>query len=208
MDFVYPPYCILCEGELERKHKLVCQSCWNRLEPFETAETYISQNRILSVYPYSNQMRTIIHQLKYSGKLHLAEHLGQAMADLVIKDKKLRTADFVIAVPLHKVKKRSRGFNQSDLLARKISQTSGINVIDNILLRKRYTQKQSLLPIDKRAKNVEGAFEVKNGDMLQGKNLVLVDDIITTGSTVNECIKVLRDAGSGNVTALAAAISA
>ena len=187
---------------------MICQSCWDRLEPADTAETYISQNRILSVYPYSSEMRTIIHQLKYYGKLHLAEHLGEAMADLLNKDKKIKGADFLIPVPLHKVKKRSRGFNQSELLARKISQLSGISMIDNVFLRKRYTENQSLLPIDKRAKNVEGAFEVKNGDILQGKNLVLVDDIITTGSTINECIKVLMDAGSGKVTALTAAVSA
>ena len=153
-------------------------------------------------------MRTIIHQLKYYGKLHLAEHLGQAMAELLIKDKKIRGADFIIPVPLHKVKKRSRGFNQSELLARKISQISGISVIDNVFIRKRYTENQSLLPIDERAKNVEGAFELINSDILQGKNLVLVDDIITTGSTVNECIKVLMEAGSGSVTALTAALSA
>ena len=84
LDFVYPPYCILCEADLEPENKLVCEKCWERLGTSSTMETQISKHRILALYPFSNDVRTIIHNLKYLNKRHLAVNLGSAIGKIIV----------------------------------------------------------------------------------------------------------------------------
>ena len=206
-DFVYPPYCILCEAELEPENKLVCNNCWERLTPSEELESFITQDQIFSVFPYSSDMKTIIHEFKYYGKTHLAGHLGTAVGKLVLENKQLSHTDYIVPVPLHKVRFRSRGFNQSELLSEIISEVTGISFITDQLIRKRYTETQANLPVNKRAKNVEGAFKIRDENIFNKKRVLLVDDVITTGSTILECIKVLKAGGAGEVKAVTAAMA-
>jgi len=145
---------MLCEAELEHENKLVCNSCWERLTPSEELESFISQDQIFSVFPYSTDLKTIIHEFKYYGKTHLAGNLGTAVGNLILKNKQLSNADYIVPVPLHKVRLRSRGFNQSELLSEKISEVTGISNITDQLIRKRYTETQANLPVNKRAKNL------------------------------------------------------
>ena len=207
LDFVYPPYCILCEADLEPENKLVCEKCWERLESSSTMETQISKHRILALYPFSNDVRTIIHNLKYLNKRHLAVNLGSAIGKIIVEDKNIRKWDFLIPIPLHKVKQRSRGFNQSELIVDAIAEVSSIEKDYRILIRHRYTKNQAALPMRERAANVKGAFSVLNKSRIEGKKIILVDDVITTGSTMLECIKVLKEAGAKEVTAVSAALA-
>jgi len=110
---------MLCEAELEPENKIVCDNCWERLTPSDELESFIAQDQIFSVFPYSSDMKTIIHEFKYYGKTHLAGNLGTAVGKLVLGNKQLSKADFIVPVPLHKVRLRSRGFNQSELLSEK-----------------------------------------------------------------------------------------
>ncbi len=207
LDFVYPPYCILCEAKLEPENRLVCTSCWERLEPYSTIDTFINQNRILSKYPYSKDMRTIIHNLKYRNKTDLAVNLGKSLGKMIREDKRIKNWDLLIPIPLHRVKKRSRGYNQSELLADKIRDLTSIRQDNSILVRHRYTKNQAALPIRERADNVKGAFSIADKTNVEGKKIILVDDVITTGSTVSECIRVLKDAGAKEVAALSVAMA-
>ena len=207
VDFVYPPYCILCEAKLEPENRLVCTSCWERLEPYSTVDTFINQNRIISKYPYSKDMRTIIHNLKYRGKTDLAVNLGRSLGKMIREDKRIKNWDLLIPVPLHRVKKRSRGYNQSELLSDKICDLTAIRQDNSTLVRHRYTKNQAALPIRERADNVKGAFSIADKTNVEGKKIILVDDVITTGSTVSECIRVLKDAGAKEVAALSAAMA-
>ena len=152
-------------------------------------------------------MKTIIHQFKYYGKTHLAENLGNVVGRLILENQLLLSSDYIVPVPLHKVRLRSRGFNQSELLSVKISEITGISIITNQLIRKRFTETQATLPVDKRAKNVEGAFQIRDENVFYEKRIILVDDVITTGSTILECIKVLNAGGAGEVTAVTAAMA-
>ena len=115
--------------------------------------------------------------------------------------------DLLIPIPLHKVKQRSRGFNQSELIADAITEVSSIEKDYSILIRHRYTRNQAALPMKERAENVKGAFSVVNNLKIKGKKIILVDDVITTGSTMLECIKTLKEAGAKEVVAFAAAIA-
>ena len=207
LGFVYPPYCILCEADLEPNNKLVCERCWERLEASSTRETYISKQRILALYPYTNDVRTIIHNLKYLNKTHLAVNLGSSIGKIIKEDKNIRNWDLLIPIPLHKVKQRSRGFNQSELIVDAIAEVSFIEKDNSILTRHRYTKNQAALPMRERAANVKGAFSIMNKLKIEGKKIGLVDDVITTGSTMLECIKVLKEAGAKEVAAVSAALA-
>jgi len=207
LGFVYPPYCILCEANLEPNNKLVCEQCWERLEASATGETQISKQRILALYLYSNDVRTIIHNLKYLNKTHLAVNLGSSIGKIIKEDKNIRNWDILIPIPLHKVKQRSRGFNQSELIVDAIAEVTSIEMDNSMLIRHRYTMNQAALPMRERAANVKGAFSVINKMKIEGKKIILVDDVITTGSTMLECIKVLKEAGAKEVAAVSAALA-
>ena len=209
LEFVYPPYCILCEAKLEPENKLVCTNCWERLGGISsTIETFISEQRILALYRYSTDVRTIIHNLKYRDKTHLAVNLGNSIGKIIKEDKNIRKWDILIPIPLHKVKRRSRGFNQSELIVDAITEVSSIEKDNSSLIRHRYTRNQAALPMKERAANVKGAFSVVNNLKIKGKKIILVDDVITTGSTMLECIKTLKEAGAKEAVALSAALSA
>ena len=198
---------MLCEAELEPENKIVCDNCWERLTRSEELESFIAQDQIFSVFPYSSDMKTIIHEFKYYGKTHLSGNLGTAVGKLVLENKQLSKADFIVPVPLHKVRLRSRGFNQSELLSEKISKVTGISYVSDQLIRERYTETQTNLPVSKRAKNVEGAFLIKDEKIFNKKRVILVDDVITTGSTILECMKVLKSGGAEEVMAVTAAMA-
>ena len=106
---------------------------------------------------------------------------------------------YIIPVPLHPSRLREREFNQSAILALVIGERLGIPVLTNILLRERHTMPQVELDMKERKKNVAGAFTVQNGEMVIDKDIILVDDVYTTGSTVNECAKALKENGAGMV---------
>jgi ComF family protein len=113
--------------------------------------------------------------------------------------------DFVVPVPLHWRKRFKRGFNQSALIAKELKFSDG--VLNTDLVRIRHTEEQSLLSAHARLKNIKGAFAVRKNHNLTGKNICLVDDIKTTGATLNECAKVLKEAGAGKVFAFVLAVA-
>jgi len=157
-------------------------------------------------YSYTNDVRTIIHNLKYLNKTHLAVKLGSSIGKIIKEDKSIRNWDLLIPIPLHKVKLRSRGFNQSELIVNAIAEVCSIKKDNKILTRHRYTKNQAALPMKERAANVRGAFSVIDNLNIEGKKIILVDDVITTGSTMLECMKVLKEAGAKEVAALSAAL--
>ncbi len=152
-------------------------------------------------------MRTIIHNLKYRYKIHLAVNLGSSIGKIINEDKNIRKWDLLIPIPLHKVKQRSRGFNQSELIVDAITEVCSIEKDNAVLIRHRYTRNQAALPMRERAANVKGAFSVVDKSKIEGKKIILVDDVITTGSTMLECIKTLKEAGAKEVVALSAALA-
>jgi len=113
--------------------------------------------------------------------------------------------DMLVAVPLHAARELERGYDQAFLIARKLSEPSGIPLGRGLLLRRTGTRRQSSLSKADRSKNVRGAFYVKRPGSVKGRSILLIDDIITTGSTVSECARVLKEAGAAKVAAAAVA---
>ena len=161
----------------------------------------------MALYLYTDDVRTIIHNLKYLNKTHLAVNLGSSIGKIIKEDKNIRNWDLLIPIPLHRVKQRSRGFNQSELIVDAIAEVTSIEKDNSMLIRHRYTKNQAALPMRERAANVKGAFRVINKMKIKGKKIILVDDVITTGSTMLECIKVLKEAGAKDVRGVSAALA-
>jgi ComF family protein len=151
-----------------------------------------------AVGPYEGALRAIVHALKYDGRPTIARHLAARMREAGAEV--LAGADLVVAVPLHRSRERARGFNQARELARHL----GLPVAD-ALARTRRTPSQADLPAARRHANVRGAFEWRTRVPVKGRTIVLVDDVSTTGATLNACARPLLDAGATEVRALTAA---
>jgi ComF family protein len=146
-------------------------------------------------------MRGIIHNLKYRNKRSLARRLGEWMAGTLQGGEGF---DVVIPVPLHSARRRERGYNQSDLLAREVAAHLGIPFLTRALKRVKNTRSQTGLKREERLLNVQGAFRVKDKPAVSGKAVLLVDDVTTTGATLEACGEALALAGAGKIMAVVA----
>lgn len=144
-------------------------------------------------------MRELVHRFKYNGKLHLRHVLTDWLVE-TLDDPRLQSpgCDRIVPVPLHPTRKRERGFNQAQILAELLARRSGILLAD-CMKRTRYTTTQTLFDRQQRIENLRGAFEMRQHWDVRNLHLLLIDDVFTTGSTVNECARVLRDAGAASV---------
>lgn len=158
----------------------------------------------LFVFEKEGPFQAIVHALKYSGIQQLGTELGRRLGS-ALRDEGVH-ADAVVPVPLHKRKLRERGFNQSLLIARGISGVLGIPVRADLVRRTRWTQTQTALSKEERKQNVEDAFECGEAD-LSGLRIIVVDDVITTGATLEAVANALRASKAEGVTAASAAIA-
>ncbi len=216
LDIFLPPLCPVCECRLKQGH--MCLECMDDLLksrikgpvcmtcglPFTTDESierdcgacltrktpFIKARSLLGL---SEPVLSVIHSFKYSGRVELARPLGRLLSEAPLFDEHM---DFAVPVPLHKGRLRQRGFNQSLLLAREVSRAKGTRIDYQNLAKVRVTEPQVRLSAKERARNVKGAFMVRNPAIFRGKNILLVDDVLTTGSTIRECAKALTAAGA------------
>jgi ComF family protein len=151
---------------------------------------------------YEGTAKNCIHLLKYNSRLKLAAPLGKLMFDFVNKNMDYEDFDMIVPVPLHSSRLRERGFNQAEVLSRKLSGYTKHPVCTNVLKRTKPTLSQTGLSKTKRFTNLQGAFKITKDAFVSGKKVLLVDDVFTTGSTVNEAAKALLKAGAESVDAL------
>jgi len=188
--------CEICgEGMTGTGREAQTQTCANCLENrprFERACAYGS---------YDGELRELIHLLKYEQVTPAANVLGGMLAEAITK-LDIQGPVLMIPVPLHSSKRRQRRFNQAELLARaalKRSPMPGGELAKNLLVRTRATISQIGLTRPQRAENIRGAFRAEHRERIVGRNVLLVDDVLTTGTTASECARVLRKAGAEKV---------
>ncbi|HEX9022003.1 MAG TPA: ComF family protein [Nitrospirota bacterium] len=226
LDFVLPTSCAYCNAPVgESDIPYFCSSCWNDFspiggpvcprcgKPFESPEAlaYSSHHecsacrqappafdQALSVGYFEGPLREAVHQFKYRPCRSLGRPLGEWMAERL---RLVSDIDVIIPVPLHAARLRSRGFNQALLLAYHLSGALHIPLSYNNLIRVRQTRPQVELTGAERVRNVAGAFALKQPGEMAGKRAVLVDDVFTTGATLNECAAVLKAAGAAQAVA-------
>jgi ComF family protein len=141
---------------------------------------------------------SIVHALKYGGWANVADEMAERMSRLSWPEDVVEERAGIVPIPLASARKRERGYNQSELLARGLSQRWRIPVWGGVVFRSRETSSQTRLTPDERQVNVAGSFQIcgRKLDSLSGAHVVLVDDVVTTAATLNECAKVLYDAGA------------
>lgn len=185
-------------GKLNQNY--LCKKCEKDLESqakFEILENKnFSQNfrKHLYIFKYEGIIRKIILDYKFNDQ----SYLYKTIVNFLIKNEKffkiLKSYDTIIPVTISSKRKKERGYNQSELIAKKIAQLTHIEYNNKCLYKVKNITEQSKLNKEKREKNIEGVYELKNSSKLKNKKIILLDDIFTTGSTVNECCKVLQQA--------------
>jgi ComF family protein len=167
-----------------------CGDCIEKHPPFEAAR---------GAFLYEGVIRDLIHRLKYDERVQCRRPLGLLMAERLAVFAAETSPHMIIPVPLHLKRLRQRGFNQAILLGEVLSREWQVPLERRLLRRIRWTEPQVNLKAEERAANVRGAFEVSRPESVRGKTVMLVDDVLTTGSTVKECSRVLKTAGVGSV---------
>jgi Predicted amidophosphoribosyltransferases len=132
-------------------------------------------------------MQKLIHEFKYKANKELGEFLGTMMGELLLESDRFKNIDAVIPLPLFAAKEYKRGFNQATILSNGISKAMNIPVVKNNVTRKRFTETQTKKHRTDRWENVSGSFEIIQPDLLTGKHILLVDDVVTTGATLEAC---------------------
>ncbi len=160
------------------------------------------------VFKENNPVRTLLHKLKYDGKFKAGIFLGEETAKRFRDEIARFEPDLIIPVPLHKLKKAERGYNQAFYIAKGISRETGVKVARNVLVRIKYTETQTHLSAKERKQNVANAFSVKKraAGKLAAANVILVDDVSTTGATTLAAARELKRAGARKILLLTAAV--
>ena len=195
LNFIYPPVCGIC-GKLNLD--FLCKKCEKVLDSEaiygvdKTLDKYFNEH--LYIFLYQGIIRRII--LKY--KFQEEAYLYKTFVNFLLKNKnffeKIEKYDTIVPVPISKKRQKMRGYNQSELLAKEIAYNANLVLEKESLYKIKDIVEQSKLNKENRLKNIQGVYELVNKEKLNKKKILLIDDIYTTGSTVNECSKVLREA--------------
>ncbi len=196
VSLFYPNYCLACKVSLLGNEKILCTACRHDLPEtgyYKSIENPVSNlfwGRIPVAYATSllffekgGKYQTLIHELKYRGKKDVGKFLGNLLG-FALKDTNFDETDVIVSIPLHKAKLRRRGFNQSDIIAQGISEITGKPLVKNVLIRKVDTKSQTSHKRYARWENVEGIFECQKPHLIKDKHVLLIDDVVTTGATL------------------------
>jgi competence protein ComFC len=226
-SLLYPPACTICARTV-KPNEYLCPGCTEKLtpiappfcakcsEPFAGAITSVfdcancTHRRLyfdaaVSAYRSRGIVRHVLLNFKYGRQVHLRHLVGRWLLD-AFKDERVRSRQFdlIVPVPLHPAKQRERGFNQAEVLARYVSEQRGL-ACRPVLERTHYTTTQTAFDRDQRMQNLRGAFRLRKSRDVRKLRVLLIDDVLTTGSTVSECARVLKKSGAASVYAVTAA---
>lgn len=221
LDMVFPRLCCGCDERIFERGRIVCRDCERTMRPLReplcprcgeedspaaagarcrscpTGPIYFEAARAAT--PYTGVAQIVVERLKYRARSEYADFLGTCLARALRRYYAEHVFDCIVPVPLHRTRRRERGYNQAELLAVRLGELTGIPVTANVLRRIRPTPSQTKLGRAERMKNVHDAFALVDAHPIAGRCLLLVDDVYTTGATLNECARVLRAAGAASV---------
>ncbi len=208
LDLMYPPKCMFCGRLLESSEKTVCGHCWETLPEWDGPAPKVPYfEQCAAPFFYVPPIRDALLKFKFRGMRHYSVQLARWMA-VSVRDKLAETYDLISWVPCSKRRRRQRGFDQAELLARALAEEVGVPAV-RTLEKTRNNQAQSrTASAAQRRGNVAGVYRAYNPAQFAGKRILLVDDIITTGATLSECGKTLLLAGSGQLVCAAVAVTA
>lgn len=196
VDLFYPKLCMGCG----REGKYICEECWDRIGRGESRVMRVEGlEGLVAPYRYKGVLQQALKKVKYKSAWEVVEDIAEKWIRQVLSYNLqfTKTETVVTSVPMFKKKGRERGFNQAEVLAKKLAEVSGLEY-RVLLARTRETKPQYGMKREEREKNIEGAFEWMGGKRVPSQ-VLLVDDVWTTGSTMRECARVLKTSGAGEV---------
>ncbi len=213
LDFIYPAACVLTSETIDElnSNKFIKDENFSLLSRISDNDKTDLMNKVKSEHSFSlfafyegDEFSKIIYNIKYGGMRKLAGYMGEILGLEFLKNfhgEDLKKYYCITPVPLHRSRFRERGFNQSELIGLGMSKITGIKICEDLLLRVKNTSSQTRLNKHSRKLNIENAFEinVKYQTEICGKNIIILDDVITTGSTINEAVKILKQNGAGEI---------
>ena len=220
-DIVFPRVCPSCLGDLPPGTSLACRSCLDRLvhvdewdDAYREALRRLRQEDAVSelvaawYFEREGPLRALMHALKYRGMTSLGVEFGRALGERIC-EAGLAESGILVPLPLHPSRMRERGFNQCTHIARGVAGVTGRPLHGGLLRRSRFTPSQTPLGVEERRENVRGAFALRRRarSAIEGKTILLVDDVVTTGATMRSCAGLLRASGARSVVACAVAVA-
>lgn len=199
-------YCICdkCKSKIEL-NKECCKKCGSPLHSLASYclrcknDTYYF-DRALSPFIYNGEIKNLIYKIKYANARYLFEYLGKILSDFYIENN--LESDLIMFVPMHIKKLKQRGYNQAERLAEELSKNINIPISKNNLIKIKYITNQTKLTAKERKDNIKNSFSINNKAEIKNKNILLIDDVFTTGATTNEISKLLKTNGCKNITVL------
>ena len=229
VNFLFPASCVLCKRYLptDNKSSSICDFCWSQIEfikgllcqkcgePLPAGGAHCAQclkkgvnyhfEFIRAVCEYKGIIKQCIHLFKYSNKDYLARTLGGLLIDYIKNTTEFSEINTIVPVPLHWSRRFQRGYNQSELLSKEIAKALDKDLVVGNLYRRKVTKPQFGLSKNQRGVNVRGVFAVRNPSPIKNKSILVVDDVCTTASTLEECAKTLKKTGAEKIFCLVVA---
>lgn len=223
LSLIYPPLCVGCQQRVNDPHRPLCPDCIERLEPAASSQIMSVLRRLpvidtgidgacaVWLFDQDSPLQSLLHTLKYENRPRLGVVLGRllgARCQRWIDRKETPTLfDALVPIPLFRIRRLERGYNQSAQLAFGIQDVLELPVVENVLRRSRRTRSQTNLDRQERWENVSDAFSVVDAAAVAGRRLLLVDDVLTTGSTAAAAARALREAQAASVQVAALALA-
>lgn len=201
LDLIYPKTCGIC-GKIDSNS--LCKKCEKKLKsqlsiPIiqEVEDKYFDE--LMCIWRYEGQIRRLLLDYKFNEKTYVY----MTFTNFLLKDEKIfenvKNYDTIIPVPISKKRQKQRGYNQSELIAKELAKKTKLEYRNNCLIKTKNIIEQSKLNKEGREKNIHGVYRLENRELLRNKKILLIDDIYTTGSTVNECSKILRKSNPNKI---------
>lgn len=202
----YPENCGICSVSVPLNHRYLCHACGQKLKGFELSweETLLNQSfqyldNAWALYPYASPVKELLLSIKYQRKNFLINVFNRSFSSFAQAITSDYCYDSILPVPITRFKLMERHFNQSELIADMIKKYVHPSILKNLLIKYRNTPPQNLLTQAERAINLYGAFKIKRSHEISEKSFLLIDDIVTTGSTANELARILKENGAKRV---------
>ncbi len=218
-QFFFPELCVACGQLLTSKEKVLCTSCFYHLPRTDfhkfndnpVSQLFWGRIRIESAtswfyYFKRSAYQSLIHKLKYNGRKDIGIEMGKAFASEILSSS-FSNVDILIPVPLHPGKLSKRGYNQSEVIAAGISSIFNKKVLTDVLIRASFTDTQTRKSRFERFKNTEGKFVVNDKFKIHQKHILLIDDVVTTGSTIESCTQALLEVPGVRVSVVTLAVA-